>query len=332
MAEQDPLASILTPELLDAVVQHHIPWLKQPKVGFTDAAAWYFRGRYDGQGFHRICYSALKRISEIGLENIPDLIRYLPPPEDVAFPARALGLQILIDQGPRMLFHGVDGRWTNGYFDIFSEKLARRLLGLANLLRPDALQRWLDAGYTFEHWVVSRFWFIAPIAHSEDLQNHKRMLELVDELRIAVERHSATSDPYRASRDRETLVDVTMFSRRGIEGPPKEDSLSMQDFAYWFMMLIDCHYPIIRTYGRYPYRNGILGRVSTEQEEQFLVDTNGFGCVDPETEEKIRQDVLAGRWTPLGAGEQQGIAGLVRDLKSLTSAIPPLVGASPPKP
>lgn len=65
---------------------------------------------------------------------------------------------------------------------------------------------------------------------------------------------------------------------------------------------MEAHTPIVRVFGGYPYRNGAVGRVSSAEEEAWLEATGGgFGVgVDGEAEERIRRDVRAGRWTPLG--------------------------------
>lgn len=59
------------------------------------------------------------------------------------------------------------------------------------------------------------------------------------------------------------------------------------------------HTPIIAEFGRYPYRNGMLGRHNSSKENKFLEDTNHFAELDAETIRRIRADVDAGRWSPL---------------------------------
>jgi hypothetical protein len=65
-------------------------------------------------------------------------------------------------------------------------------------------------------------------------------------------------------------------------------------------MIFDAHPPIVKTFGRYPYRNGAIGRESTPRELEWLEKTDHFAEVEPEVAMRIREDVLAGRWTPLG--------------------------------
>jgi hypothetical protein len=65
-------------------------------------------------------------------------------------------------------------------------------------------------------------------------------------------------------------------------------------------MIFDAPPPIIEAFGRYPYRNGAVGRESTPTELEWIEKTGHFGEVEPEVAKRIREDVLARRWTPLG--------------------------------
>ena len=94
--------------------------------------------------------------------------------------------------------------------------------------------------------------------------------------------------------------DVTYFSRRAVEGPPR-DTLSAH--VFWYLDIMDAHLPIIQTFGRYPYRNKAIGRPSTAQEEQSLIITQRFGEVDDAAGARIMKDVNKGVWTPLTISE-----------------------------
>jgi hypothetical protein len=62
---------------------------------------------------------------------------------------------------------------------------------------------------------------------------------------------------------------------------------------------MDVHYPPLEKFGRYPYWNDYLGRVSTAGEEEWMKNADRFGGLAPEIRDKIRADVEAGRWSPL---------------------------------
>ncbi|KAJ7034672.1 hypothetical protein C8F04DRAFT_1259631 [Mycena alexandri] len=216
---------------------------------------------------------------------MPDLMEFLPLPSAPEFSQQALGLVLLLDQGPRYLLKEHDARWTSDYFDHIAYAFVSRLLDLPAEFRPDTAQRWTDAGYSTDSWAAIRFWFIAPFAHAEIWASQERAVALTDE--------HARREFTRDENSRDPLAFYRVLSAGPPEGSPK---LTMPEWIYWFA---DVHSPIIRKFGRYPYRNGAFGRVTTGEEEQFLKDTDCFGCIDPESAAKIREDVLAGRWSPL---------------------------------
>jgi len=100
----------------------------------------------------------------MGISNIPDLMQYLLAPESRDFSEQALGLQLLLDQGPRFLLDGIDQKYTNAYFDIISLKYAKQFHALPEAIGPDGKTRWMEeAGASFGCWVVARFWFMTPL-------------------------------------------------------------------------------------------------------------------------------------------------------------------------
>ncbi|KAJ7764745.1 hypothetical protein B0H16DRAFT_1525618 [Mycena metata] len=302
MASQnnDSLEYLLRPEILTDALSIYWPWSKAAPVDWEKVKNLHFGNTgIDADKMRRVCYPALKKISVIGLESMPDLMKFLPLPSAPEFSQQALGLVILLDQGPRYLLKEHDARWTSDYFDHIVYAFVSRLLALPAELRPDTAQRWTDAGYSIDSWAAIRFWFIAPFAHAEIWASQERAMALTDEVRVVVERRTATVDPYRSKRD-QNLRDPLAFSRLLSAGPPAgSPKLTMPEWIYWFALVIDVHSPIIAKFGRYPYRNGAFGRITMAEEEEFLKDTNCFGCIDPESAAKIRKDVLAGRWTPL---------------------------------
>ena len=290
------LHSLLSPTFLFAMFEARVPWSKHQPIDFSSV----MRGHPDkSKSIESISYPALQALSTLGVENVPDLMQFLPAPESSDFPEQALGLVTLLDQGPRALFEGVESRYIHGYFDVLALKLAHQLLGLPPALRPDSKQRWTtELGYGFDHWIMLRFGFIAPFTHSEQLEDHKVQGFLVEESRTEIEKLTGKMDPYRGGSEYDTN-DVTAFSRCASNGRPRDPSMEAR--VFWLCTLFDVHLPIIKAFGRYPYRNSVLGRESTEEEREFLTKTNHFAEEQDETVvNKIREDVLAGRWTPLG--------------------------------
>lgn len=204
---------------------------------------------------------------------------------------------ILLDQAPRALLQGIDGRYTNDYFDVLALRLSKQLMALPEDQRIDGKSRWIEElGYSWSHWIALRFWFIAPFAHSESIADQDFQTTAMQETRLEIEKQTGKKDFYAEKRG-EVMNDPIWFSRLAMGGLPED--LNGQ-FYYWFCLLMDAHPPIIKRFGRYPYRNGAVGRVSTEEELEFSKKTGGFAEVDEETAKRIREDVLKGVWTPLG--------------------------------
>ncbi|RFU26061.1 hypothetical protein B7463_g10266, partial [Scytalidium lignicola] len=213
---------------------------------------------------------------------------FLPPPESKLFPEQALGLQLLIDQAPRLLFQGVNSRWVGGYFDIISLDLAKRFASMPDTLKAYNLNRWAGGvGATFGFWAVARFWFLAPLVYSESLATHDLADELIESTRLDIEKFAGKTDPYRSSK-KELMKNVYGFPTIIKAGFPQKPDLKMEEFLFWLAMLLDLHYPIINVYDRYPYRNASLGRESTQEEKEWLDATDHFGEEGEEAAKKIR--------------------------------------------
>jgi len=119
--------------------------------------------------------------------------------------------------------------------DQFSRNMFR---GTPTMFAADELARevcreGLDAGFDAELSFDERVFFYLPLEHSESMADHKLCLELFKKL--------LDSAP-------ETL---------------EADAKYYLDFAVQ-------HKAIIERFGRYPHRNEILGRASSEEEAKFL--------------------------------------------------------------
>lgn len=91
----------------------------------------------------------------------------------------------------------------------------------------------ISRGHDRELATVERQFLYMPLLHSEDLALHERMAALLHD----------------------TLAEVPEGAREA--------------FAGWARSLAQ-HTEIVRRFGRYPHRNAVLGRPSTEAEEAFL--------------------------------------------------------------
>ena len=223
------------------------------------------------------------------------------------FPEQALGLQILLDQAPRILCTDTDERWRNDYFDHLALGFAKRLRELPAGQSLEKKERWAQVGYSFDHWTSIIILVIAPFAHAEDMECQRVQTSLTCYLRDETERYCGAVDPhFSANPGLAESQDVGAFSRIAKTGGPEEgEHAGVQDHVFWFCWILDAHVPIIRVFGRYPYRNAAVGRVCTEEEERFLEETDRFGEMkDERAKKRIREDVEKGIWTPLGEGKE----------------------------
>jgi hypothetical protein len=153
-----------------------------------------------------------------------------------------------------------------------------------------------EMGTSQQYWAIVWIWLTAPLVHSESREVHRMVTSLCEEVRLTIEKLAGQTDPWRKSRE-DDLWSLVAFSQRVTHWP--QGPMKMQDFMFWFLMAMDVHTPIIERFGRYPYRNGMLARTTTDEELVFLDDTRHFGELKPEVAERIAADVDAGRWTPL---------------------------------
>ncbi|OAA75797.1 hypothetical protein LEL_07785 [Akanthomyces lecanii RCEF 1005] len=314
MPAHDDLRSLITPGLLNFIVDAKIPHSRTEPLDFAEVTR-----SMSGSDFSEKLQSTTARDALIVISQMApngkmpsatdlDLMSFLPPPESPEFPKQCLGLQLLLDQASRVLFGGVDGRWQSALFGPLARRLVGQWLALPAEQRPETWTRWRDdAGVSsFDYWLVSRLVWIAPISHDEDLESQRIALELTEETRSMVEDRFGVKDPYRATRE-ELLKDTLAFLREMPKGvPPKatDGSTDRATWMFWWCMILDAHWPIIERFGRYPYRNAILGRQSTEEEKQWLDATSHVAEAPPDVAEAIKRDIARGIWTPFGQGGQ----------------------------
>ncbi|KAL9079645.1 MAG: hypothetical protein Q9157_001476 [Trypethelium eluteriae] len=293
------LSSILQPSRLLALHALYFSWADSG--GLPDAASLlrFFSNDIAAPLFDIAFASALKPLSTIPLIEIPPLLPYLASPTEPDFPAQALGLHILLDQAPRFLLRGIDERWTFGFFGVLTLRFAQELAALPVALQPQRVQRWRDLGHGYEHAWLRAFLLSTAFVHAEELSAQRFGQAMIEEeCRRGAETHYGVADPTRPLDEADTK-DVTLFPKLVLSVEDGAEDLRKEEALWRMCRIVRVHEPIITAFGRYPYRNGKMGRKNTEEESDYLKKTNGFGDCDPETARKIREDVEAGRWTPL---------------------------------
>ncbi|KAF2096331.1 DUF924-domain-containing protein [Rhizodiscina lignyota] len=143
----------------------------------------------------------------------------------------ALSLFILLDQMPRNIFRD-NQKVIYSHYDRLSRALIYTMLSSS----PPETTRWdLDPLYRYNY--VYRSWFYMPLMHSENIENHEQMLALQD---------SQLEDCSEKGGDE---------ARNYVTEQRKFEVL---------------HFDLVKRFGRYPHRNGVLGRQPTKEEEDFL--------------------------------------------------------------
>jgi hypothetical protein len=156
-----------------------------------------------------------------------------------------------------------------------------------------------ELGATFEYWSVIRLWYIAPLAHSEDIKDHETCMKFTSEGRRETLEYTGILDPYEKDRE-QFLRDEFAYPRWLPDGPTHGPGTTLQDFAYWVFIMIDVHKVVIDKYDRYPERNAGTGRETRNTELEYLLKTKEiFGELDPSVARQLREDMIGGRWAPL---------------------------------
>lgn len=292
------LHAIITPSLLKQLGHARRPWPKTGPISGDAIMAQFVLDEPDFTSHAASAWPALLTLSHVyGPSTVPDVTGFLPPPTSDGFPEQALGMHVLLDQCPRVLFKGVHGRWTS-WFDKVVRKLYAFFHGLPEPLRPWTRARWADA--SFEYWFCAATEFYASMAHQESQAHQEASAAFMEELRGAVEKHAGQRDPVRDDAAR--WKDVYAMPRV-LQDVDLSRHWAFHEAAFFVIKVHEVHKPIIDRYGRYPYRNAVEGRDSTEEEREWVEKTDHFAEAGPDVAKKVRQDVEAGRWRPLGRDE-----------------------------
>jgi len=159
----------------------------------------------------------------------------------------ALSLILLLDQLPRNIYRTANKRLIFEHYDRLALALLLSLLDDHTMAVRDT-EPWVrrfDLHPRFIHHPVYRAWFYMPLVHSEHLPYHSLVSTFISSL---------LTDSQQAKDEAATKY---MQAMRDIE---------LQ------------HAEIIERFGRYPYRNTVLGREWTEQERAWLeAGGNTFG-------------------------------------------------------
>jgi uncharacterized protein (DUF924 family) len=230
-------------------------WFEGVPLGAKDvdpkvAQRWFMASPEEKAAFDGVCRDSFAHALEsIGPEKFPNPIvePFLQeihnavqrnPTDDGAEATRtALSLTILLDQMTRNIFRTNEGLIkVYNHYDKIAYALVTRLLSTDSpIARPDLHPQWRTS-------LAYRVWFYMPLEHSEELEAHIKVEDVLDSYKEDLDRaEGGVSDGTKA------FLDATV--RSAIE-----------------------HKKIIERFGRYPHRNGALGRKSTTEEEKFMTE------------------------------------------------------------
>ncbi|KAF2498524.1 DUF924-domain-containing protein [Lophium mytilinum] len=148
----------------------------------------------------------------------------------------ALSLILLLDQMSRNIWRTPSTLpLVYNHYDTIATAI------MTSLLSPNSTLPRLDKHPLYRLSAAHRFWFYMPHMHSESRELHHQLAGVLGEFRSE-------------------LVDA---------GTECKDSLGYFDRAAGFE---EIHAKIVERFGRYPHRNEVLGRESTEEEAKYLAD------------------------------------------------------------
>ncbi|KAM7203610.1 Bacterial protein of unknown function (DUF924) domain containing protein [Naviculisporaceae sp. PSN 640] len=216
------------------------------------APRWFQRN----EEFDKACYSnfsaqiSLLKSPEVTISSLIDAISENYKGEPVP-PLDWLSLIILLDQIPRNVFRDADAQIV---FTVTDPKA----LELAHYVLANNIPQQVPVGYRLAY----RFWFCLPLEHSEDpnvqvesVTEHEKMFKDLNAL---------------ITRDEEEIAALDEDTRRCYEViKERKDILKTWESALMEKYVLG-HKRIIDRFGRYPHRNEVLGRASTEEEIEYL--------------------------------------------------------------
>ncbi|KAI5236308.1 hypothetical protein E4T47_08613 [Aureobasidium subglaciale] len=158
-----------------------------------------------------------------------------------------MDLIILLDQLPRNCYRGKEAVKVFDFFDPLALSVAMTVRRLNIHEMPEV--RW-KLGY--------RIWLFTPFIHAEDLKMQE----------IMVEEHGAKFEDLEelVRGDGEGLHEEVRECRRVLQ----EERERLRDVKVGFDRATKNHFVAIERFGRFPWRNESLRRVTTEEEQEFL--------------------------------------------------------------
>lgn len=172
-------------------------------------------------------------------------------------PLEWIQLIILFDQMTRNIYRGDESRIVFTVFDPIAQHIARAATAAGVQTHPDMRYR-----------IGHRLWLTMPFMHSEDRAMHQKAVELIESMVDDVKNINNVRGDAEDSADSN---DQELAKCRAIIESNKDAAVKLCESQLQFEVK---HKDIIDKFGRYPHRNGPLGRQMTTDEQEFL-DSGG---------------------------------------------------------
>ncbi|KAJ5631527.1 uncharacterized protein N7484_011627 [Penicillium longicatenatum] len=166
---------------------------------------------------------------------------------DTKNPLTWLSLLLLLDQVPRNCYRGPESKTVFTSFDPLACEIAIKAISLG-----------IPVQNPIRYRLSYRFWFQMPLMHSEDVGVHYQAVKVHEETARDMEAF-LKAERGSLDEDERECFDV-LFQKRDLMKGWLDNTLDFEKR----------HLVIVEQFGRYPHRNAALGRVSTEDEVNYL--------------------------------------------------------------
>ncbi|KAL7920896.1 hypothetical protein ACQKWADRAFT_314400 [Trichoderma austrokoningii] len=248
------ISLILSPDLLLSVREFWFEHLSGPHSLVMPTADENKRWFLGGPKFDKLCVErfapTLQQLRRDGIKSGQDIIYALQPNDAHDW----LSLILLLDQIPRNCYRGDDSHIVFNHFDPMAREVALT-----------AIQRGIPERRPEVRWRFAyRSWFYVPLMHSEDTSLHDLAVEKYEALKHDVESLLLSAE----WNDDES--DVAHEYRIAAQRAVQSSEEAAREYAQLNLGFEKRHWAIIRRFGRYPHRNRVLERETTDEERDYL--------------------------------------------------------------
>ncbi|UKZ51289.1 hypothetical protein TrVGV298_005047 [Trichoderma virens] len=158
-------------------------------------------------------------------------------------------------QIPRNCYRGDSSPIVFNYFDSMARDIAL-----------EALQRGIPDEWPEIRWrFACRSWFYVPLMHSEDVGLHELAVQKYQGFARDVE-SLLLPDTHGSGDESDVAHEYRIAAQRVLQANPE----AAREYGQLNLGFEKRHWAIIKRFGRYPHRNRVLGRETTDEEREYL--------------------------------------------------------------